>query len=135
VKNLSLFDLADQRIVDVWLAFYDDPTSPRQCWDRWLQPGFKHVEVWKHNGLFWLRVNPYVEHADVTADYGPPWVSLAAFSPTVIHVRRAVPANKPYDLCAFGPQTCVELAKAFIGLRNFFVRTPYQLYKKLKDAK
>jgi hypothetical protein len=134
MKNLSLFDVGDRRIIDVWLCFYDAPDRPRTWIMERLKPGFSHVEVWKHNGLFWLRVNPYIEHADVTADYGPPWVSLAALNPTVLHVRRSVPANKPYDLFAVGPQTCVELAKAFVGLRDFFVRTPYQLYKKLKDG-
>jgi hypothetical protein len=130
---LSLFDTSDKRIVDIWLAFYDRPRDRGFFW-RFVKPGFRHVEVWKYNGIFWLRIDPAMEHLDFTADIGPPWVSLAHLKPTVLRVTRAVPALKVREPWFVGPVTCVEIAKACLGMRDFFVRTPYQLYKKAKGG-
>lgn len=127
---MNLFDVADKRIIDAYLVFYDRDEG-RGGWWRLLKPGFRHVEVWTFNGIFWLRVDPAMEHLHVTADVGPPWKSLAHLNPKVLRVQRAVPARKVRDPFFVGPVTCVEIAKACIGLRDAFVRTPYQLYKKL----
>lgn len=128
---LNLFDTSGKRVIDMYLVFYDRPAE-RGFWWRFVKPGFRHVEVWRYNGIFWLRIDPAMEYLDVNADVGPPWVSLAALNPTIIRVIRAVDAGKTREPWFVGPLTCVEIAKACIGLRDFFVRTPHQLYKKFR---
>jgi hypothetical protein len=129
--TLGLFDLEDRTALDVYVVFCNRPAA-RSRWWRLLKDGFQHVEVWKTNGLFWMRYDPCMEHGDMTAHYDPPWVTIRAdMKPLAVRVRRALPRGKMHTVFTAGPVTCVELTKAFIGMRAFFVRTPYQLYRKL----
>jgi hypothetical protein len=128
-----LLDTVDNWTVDVWLVFRDLPPGEARSWFwRLLKPGFQHVEVWQSYRQVWLRVEPGMEMAAVEAYETPPWENFPVeWNATVVRVQRAVPKHKLRSLFFVGPITCVELAKAFIGLNAPFVRTPHQLYKAL----
>lgn len=127
---ISLLDSVDTYLVDVWLAYYDRPH--RHWMWRFLQQGFKHVEVWTLDRGAWARIDPCLEFMLAGVYTQPPWEVLpyAKFQ----HVQRLVPIGKVREIFMVGPVTCVELAKAMLGLRAPFVRTPFQLYNYIRGA-
>ena len=136
-EDIALIDLAYQHPVDVWVVFMNidngNTSIPRSSLWRLLKLGFQHVEIWKRMSTdFWIRCDPSVEVVDVQVYSRPPWQVLERLDPTVIRVRRVV--AKGYWRVRFqvGPVSCVELAKAFLGVSRFFVRTPWQLYNFLR---
>lgn len=130
----SLADTAYKHVVDAYAVFVEldeqhDSVQRSRFWS-WLKPGFRHVEVWKHipPGA-WLRFDTSVEMIGVEVYADPPWILRAHLNPTVVHVRRQVPKGYWRERWFTGPITCVELSKAFLGVRGAFVRTPWQLYQ------
>lgn len=136
--RMSLLDTADKHMIDCWVVFVDRGMWDARTWlCRWLRPGYRHVECWKYvpPGA-WLRFDTCIEAIGVEVYAHPPWVILADRKPTAVRVQRSV-ARGFFRVPFFaGPITCVELAKAFLGLGTlFFVRTPWQLYKHLNEGK
>jgi hypothetical protein len=128
-----LLDTAEKWPIDYWLVFRDLPAEAKtsRLW-KFLKPGFEHVEVWRCDRGIWLRLDPAWELIESGAYEQPPWELFdPALAPTYLRVNRWVPKGKLREPFFFGPWTCVEIAKAFIGLRAPFVRTPWQLYKRL----
>jgi hypothetical protein len=134
VEKVSLLDTAG-KVAASWYAVYMNRENPR-WWNRFLKDGFQHVQLWRrvqygpaHTDAFWLVIDPCLEFLDagVVFDHTPPW-----HSDKTLTVQRVVTlcSNKQVrDWFHIGPITCVELSKAGIGIRSFFVRTPWQLYK------
>lgn len=131
---ISLLDTADALLTDWFVVFRNLPAEGKQSplW-RLLKDGFEHVELWRCDRGIWLRIEPCIEIAEAEAHEHPPWMMIPrTLKPTMLRARRATPKGRVRDPWFFGPVTCVELAKAFLGVRNTFVRTPYQLYKFLR---
>lgn len=131
---ISLLDTVDKLFVDWFVVFRNLPPEGKQSplW-RLLEDGFEHVELWRCDRGIWLRIEPCIEVVEAEAHEKPPWAMLpTALKPTMVRVRRTMPKGRVRDSFFFGPVTCVELAKAFLGVRSMFVRTPYQLYKFLR---
>lgn len=133
-RELSLLDTANHWVADWYLVFRDLPpgfaVSP--LW-RLLKPGFQHVECWRCDRGIWIRIDPCWELVTADAHERAPWEWMPSeVKSTVLRVRRPVRKGKLREPWFIGPWTCVEITKAFIGLRAPFVRTPYQLYKALK---
>lgn len=141
-RNLpSLADLAYKHDVDYFVVFVDldeqHLESRRSSLWRLLKPGFRHVEVWKRiepTGV-WVRFDTAVELVKFEIHVFPPQEVLERLNPTVVRVRRTVPNGTWRERFFMGPITCVELAKAFLGISKFTVRTPWQLYRYLIDEK
>lgn len=136
MRELSLLDTADRATVQ-WHVVYCNRT-----WDHWwtrrLKPGFQHVFLAKPipygpelRDVMWLKVDPCAPftYADVHFEPTPPWVQ--DHSMTVQRVTAARPLHKVRQAFAFGPPTCVESAKAYLGINRFWLRTPWQLYQYL----
>jgi len=130
----SLLDTANGYPIDVWLAFRDvDHDGPLNFWWRQLQPGFQHVECWRKDRGVWVRLEPCFEFALLEAYVDPPWRVLnPELNPTFLRVRRVVPRWSLRKAFKFGPVTCVDAAKLFLGLRLPTVWTPFQLYQHLR---
>jgi hypothetical protein len=127
---ISLLDTVDAYVIDVWLAFYD---LPREHWFWcWLQPGFKHVEVWREDRGAWARIDPCLEFLVAEVHLQPPWETGILPGARFLRVTRIAPRGSIREPFMLGPITCVELAKAALGIRAVFVRTPYALYKYLR---
>lgn len=129
----SLADTAYKHCIDLWIVFSELDSNTRRdarspFW-RLLKPDFRHVECWKylHPGA-WLRFNTGIELITFEVHLQPPW-ELTACTP--IRVQRQVPYGYWREPFFIGPVTCVEQVKAFLGMREFFVRTPFQLYRYL----
>lgn len=140
LHRLSLLDLAD-RDFSWWYVLFADCDHLR-WWNRFLKPGFKHVQLWRPiafgpalDDKFWLVVDPGVEHIDTRIDWSPqpPWERDPSI--TAMRVEVAVRKKKVRDFFSFGPITCVELTKAHLGIYSARIRTPWQLAKYLRARK
>jgi hypothetical protein len=140
VQHLSLLDLAG-RDVSWWYVIFCDSEEPR-WWIQRLKKNFRHVQLWRPvqfgpalHEKFWLVVDPGLEHVDTKIDWNPtpPWERAADI--TAMRVQAAVRKKKVRDYFFFGPITCVELAKAQLGICSAWVRTPWQLAKYLRAHK
>ena len=130
---MSLIDLAYRDPVDVWLVFRNLPAASKhsRLW-KILMPGFEHVEVWKEVRALWVRIEPCLEYVGTEIHEQPPWeLVLPELRPTFLRVQRSVRMGHWREPWHIGPITCVELTKAIIGIRAPFIRTPWQLYKRL----
>lgn len=132
--SLSLLDVADRHVAS-WYVVYLNRENPR-WWNKYLAPGFQHVQLWQAVqygpnvcDLMWKVVDPCLERisVEVCFDAQPPWVSDPSLA--VQRVTAAPRERVVREWFSFGPHTCVETAKAVLGLRSWRIRTPLQLYR------
>lgn len=132
-KTLSLLDVAGLDTAD-WHVIYMNRAQD-YWWAHHLKDGFQHVWLAKPvqygpllSDQMWLRIDPCLPfiHADVFFHAEAPWVH--DHSMTVQRVTCARPATVR-EWFALGPPSCVEIAKAFLGINKFWLRTPWQLYQ------
>lgn len=137
-EPLSLIDLANCKTAEWWVVYFDrDP--PEIFPQRWLKRGFRHIELCQRVSLgtrpdeaVWLLLMPTSEMLQVAlqVDPRPPWHRYPGLAvQKVTTVRPYYWLRSRFEL---GPQSCVEVAKAALGIRSFWVRTPYQLYKYIR---
>lgn len=103
----------------------------------WLcgRPGFRHCFAALDDGRAWIVVDARGDGLRITADTAAGF-DLAghyrALGCTVIETDM-IPARRRYVVpFAF---TCVEAVKRLLGLRAWWIWTPYQLYRHLENAK
>jgi hypothetical protein len=134
---LSLLDLGGRDAVS-WFVVFMDRENVR-WWNALLKPGYQHVQLWRpiqygaqNDEKFWLVVDPGLDHVDTHVDWNSasPW-ERGPFA-TVMRVEVAVRVKQVRDWFFFGPITCVELAKAHLGICSVWIRTPWQLAKYLR---
>jgi len=112
----------------------------RRYWTRWffrgLKKGFQHVELARPirigpeiGDVVWLHMLPAFEmlDAELAFDSRPPWVRCP--ESTVQKVTAMRPKGKVRSWFHIGPITCVEAVKWALGIRSFWLRTPWQLYR------
>lgn len=104
---------------------------------RILKKGFRHCFIVIRQKDGWLEINPLsnrllvVFHADKTIKKVPYFlIDKNKFLFVEAEVQAAPPCCAP--LFFF---TCVEFVKHFLGIHDFFIMTPYQLYKKIKNCR
>jgi len=103
-----------------------------------MKDGFKHVTAIKFTGLFWIKVDLALGWTDFDVlpfdRYDTIKDVLKGQDVTYQYVERW---RKPrYRVrTMFAPWTCVEAMKSIIGIRAWWVFTPYQLYKHLERTK
>lgn len=137
VRRVSLLDLADREAIS-WYVCYTNRENPR-FWNRFLKPEYQHVQLRKPyffgpemRDVLWLVVDPGLSHVSVTVR-GPdaaPWTD-----PEIKHVQRVEAApdwRRVRQWFFFGPITCVEIVKAYLGISSHTVRTPFQLFNYIK---
>lgn len=139
-SEISLLDLADNAYVDMWLVFRDTVPTGRIHWtDKWfakLKSGYQHVEIWHLDRGAWIRFNYGFDRLVLQTHLDPPWRMMnPVFNPSYLHIRRLARLGYIREPFLTGPLTCCEMAKAMIGIKALFVRTPWQLYKHLRKLK
>lgn len=95
-----------------------DGVSP--WWARWADSELAHVEIWQPVGDgCYITVKPMFDCL---------WIELEGREPSGIVQR--VWARRPlgYAMMPLGVRTCVTVAKSMLGIRNWRVQTPRQLY-------
>lgn len=110
-------------------------TDARHLWSaRLLKPGFRHCFVLVDKGSCWLLQDPLAHHTDISVLAAAPEHEIAAFylklGYRVVPSSVRSPIRRPLPPALF---TCVEAVKRVLGLRAWWVFTPWQLYRYLKD--
>lgn len=133
MSDISLLDTPEQ-LTAQWHVVY--MKGERQSWViKNLKPGFQHVMLWRPirygpliSDTMWLVIDPTwsMVTANVTFDK-PPWQHDAAL--TVQRVSTIRPQWSLRSKFHVGPFTCVEVAKACLGIRAWWLHTPWQLYQ------
>jgi hypothetical protein len=133
-KSLSLLDTAGCKTREWYVCYF--PRTPHFWFARLWKQGFRHVELTrslqygpKPTDVMWLNLLPTFETLDVEVSYDPrpPWVKIP--NVTIQKVTATRPLWSVRSWFDIGPPSCVEIAKAALGINPFFVRTPYQLWK------
>lgn len=111
-------------------------------WLRFLRPGFRHCYVILeyqdfNNRYFWLELNPmsnqiyaFIHNSELKIDY-----SSYLQKKESIHMIPFKFTISPLKCAPFGVFSCVEFVKRILGIHDFFIFTPYQLYKKITKYK
>lgn len=133
---VSLLDLANGKITD-WYVCYFERKPPYAFWlQRFLKPGFKHIELARPiylgpgiRDVVWLLLLPSVEMMEVKlcSDPRAPWERCPGITvQKVTSVRSFWTMRSRFFV---GPVSCVEVAKLALGIGSVWIRTPWQLYK------
>lgn len=129
IKPLSqTFDYA-------WVIFQNQNSL---WWLRFLRRGFRHCYILiplEENSF--LELNPGSNQLFVTLhrfgagyDYPAYLSSCSGVKVCAVSINEA-----PLHCAPWAPFTCVEFVKRFLGIHDFKVITPYQLYKKIKNSR
>ena len=100
---------------------------------RLLKKGFYHCFVVLGNGYEWILIDTLshftdiivLKNVDIKKALTNQGYQLIRTTPVIPNVSRAI----------LMPFTCVETAKRFLGIKNRFILTPYQLFKFLLKKK
>lgn len=115
------------------VVFSGESTIP---WLRLLRPGFRHCFVVWCDGRRWLTYDPMAHATHIAAHDLVPEFDMRAWYRAaglrVVEVAHCSSAAKPFPTFWW---SCVEAVKRAIGLRRFWVWTPYQLYCCLTETR
>ena len=101
-----------------------------------LDPVFQHVCAWQKSegGCFWTVIDPIRSHTSVfnltVDDYPHP---RCYYGPDAVILPVRVTIHDDNIVQGFGFFTCVTVIKSLLGLRNFRIMTPFQLYKYIRE--
>ena len=126
-KMQSLLSLNGKDKVKATLIFRQADYSKILNWI--LKDGFSHVLVVIHKPHLDVLIDPRIGYTEVTV-----YPSNTDFSDLGEKITVTVEAEVTRLRGIFGLLNCVEQVKAFLGIRDKFIFTPYQLYRKLKNG-
>lgn len=118
----------------IWVVFTGKTDI---VWLRFLKPGFRHCYALINDGQKWMSIDPLSSYTDIqiyhhiAPDFNlPNWLNDQGYR--VVQSK----INKP-ELKSMPPMifTCVEAIKRILGVRNFKILTPWQLYQYLKNER
>lgn len=120
---------------DQVLIVFVDGTECRAL--HWLKQGFRHCFVAMRWGKQWVICDPLKNHIEFSVGKPPHDLDLGRFYRErgfVVLTGHCAPKKikgRPW----LEPLTCVAIVKRIIGLRAFWVLTPWQLYRMLIGTK
>ncbi|MGE5476562.1 MAG: hypothetical protein ACM3Q1_07910 [Bacteroidales bacterium] len=98
-------------------------------WLRLLRPGFRHCFVALRHGGGWVVVDPMSHYTAVASFPLSEDFDLIGWyrqhGLTVVPVKKNTPDKR---VAPFMPHSCVETVKRILGIREFWVVTPWQLF-------
>lgn len=114
-------------------AFVGFGGTPRFWWMRFLKKGYYHCFVILGNGYEWILIDSLAHFTDaIILKNIDIKTAFHAKGYTLIRTTPMIP--KPSGAILM-PYTCVETTKRFLGIKNRFILTPYQLFKFLSNKK
>jgi hypothetical protein len=112
----------------VYLIYED--RQPGLWWQKFLKKGYKHVFAVRYDGFFWIKMDLTIGYLDIEV---LPIHDRATISTVLkgqnVNYQYVEAWRKPRYRSIFAPWSCVEAMKAMLGIRAWWVLTPYQLYK------
>ena len=109
-----------------WIVFGAQADLP---FLRLLKAGFRHCYVLIHDGRYWMTVDPMLHYMDVRVHYDidPAFDFPAYLRAGGYDVVPASIARHGRKAAILRPFSCVEVVKRYLGIRNPFILTPWQL--------
>lgn len=107
------------------------PAHSKKWLNRFLADGFAHCKVVIHKPGYFMWVDPRISYTEIEV-YANVYKINKAPSDTHIAVRRLVDPLKHRGV--FRLFTCVEQVKAMLGISKWWIVTPKQLYKELRNG-
>lgn len=105
----------------------------RYWWMRFLKKNFYHCFLILGNGYEWILIDSLAHFTDMIMLKN---VDIKkAMASHGYELVRTTPCIPEYTRAVFMPLTCVETTKRFLGIKNCFILTPYQLFKFLLKKK
>lgn len=108
-----------------WLAF--GPAKTQHWWNRFLHPDYQHCVLIKWDGFEFFLIHGGMAGIAVDVVHDPVGHIEGMHSYTLVS-RETVDEEKLRLPLVFAPFTCVEVAKAILGIRSPLLLTPHQLY-------
>ena len=138
LTSQSLLDLEGQALADWWIVFGRSRES--HWWNRYLRQDFQHCYALRFDGYNWILFHPGVAVTEIdvlafTGENDLPEILKCSQATRVVRVTLFKTTQGLRIPWLFAPQTCVEQIKTLLGIRGFWILTPYQLYQHLKDLK
>jgi len=137
LKHDSLVDTWEQSFTD-WYVVFEHGDMP-YWWAKYLHPGIRHCYALRWDGFNWIAFHPKLGHTDIEIlSYGSyediQNILIDTDCSVIIHVkvwRESTRIRSPWPTAV----TCVEQIKALLGIRKWFLFTPYQLFNYLSGVK
>ena len=108
-----------------YIVFEDNTTL---WWLKFLRQGFRHCKIYvKITKIIYLELNPLSNQMFMFVHV---FEKESEFK-KVIHSHNFIKTkilSAPLKTAPFGVFTCVEAVKRVLGIHNFFIITPHQLY-------
>ena len=128
-------DNIDPNTVQNWYVIFRKTTLKHWVFT-WLNPEMQHCYAVKESpgGEFWIVVDAKnsVTEVNLLSKIDYPHIRCVAPDSVILSIRAIIdPDNYRYTFCVFN---CVEVVKSLLGIRAFWVWTPYQLYKRINHG-
>ena len=128
ISHSLLQQVSSPKVQRAWVVFSGQTDLP---WLRMFKKGFRHCYVLINDGEHWISVDPLSCHTEVMVHHIAPAFDLPEWlrsrNLTVVPARIAPQTHS----APWFAHSCVEVVKRILGLHDFWVMTPYQLYKRL----
>lgn len=146
LRGLSLTDVMDAGIEKTYIVFCN--TNEERWFNKYLKNGYQHCFILYYNGYNWFKLEHNYVGSDmmlITNLNG--WVFNQCqnisryyanlYNYSVLEVDRCgfLDEGKEQQRSKFilTPDTCVEYVKDFCFIRKYWLLTPWQLYKYIKN--
>jgi len=136
IKHDSLIDTWDKSYIE-WFIIFEHGDMP-YWWAKYLQSGFRHCWALRWDGFNWIAFQPKLGHTDIEILPFGRYEDIEIISKdnnisAIIRAkvwRESKRIRSPYPVAI----TCVEQIKALLGVRQWYLFTPYQLFHYLSGA-
>ena len=119
------------KITEEWYLVFDQ--AAKEHWfHRFIHPEFQHCYAMKKSeaGLFWMIVNPSWSHVSVEYRLATTFPDPRDYVGEYARIVKYQAVIDPQGSCTqLNVLACVDIIKRFLGIRNWRIITPYQLYK------
>lgn len=120
--------------VEKWHIIFTHSTLDHWLMPR-LRPNFQHCYAVKESlgKEFWIIADSKNCYTDIRIESKLNYPHIRCLEPDgiILTVEAIIRPKNRYTICVFN---CVELCKSLLGIRAFWLWTPYQLYKRLSDG-
>ena len=96
-----------------------------------LPAPFQHVLAVRDDGLYWTIIDPLCSHIDARMVLKDDCADIGQLFPDSVILWHKALLEADAMTWTLGIGSCVDVVKRVIGLRDFWVWTPHQLYKRL----
>jgi hypothetical protein len=117
-------------VIEDWYVCFNRSSTKHWVLDM-LEPHFQHCFLVKHDVDRWLVVNPMNSHTAVYTECMDeyPCIRALAVNCVILNVTaRIEPQINQWHLNVFN---CVEVCKSMLGIHDWLLWTPYQLYNRI----